>query len=111
MSQVWRLTLANCCVAQGEIGFFGKSGDGFSVLLYDNAVAHAVCRLHADYYIIPLVNKLKDCGVFGVSSSEYLDYALRNREEWKLRGREVVEEMIANVKKHEDSQQVEEEGW
>jgi 3'5'-cyclic nucleotide phosphodiesterase len=32
-----------------------------------------------DYYIIPLARKLKDCGVFGVSSAEYLNYAIRNR--------------------------------
>ena len=50
---------------QGEIGFF-------------------------DFYIIPLAKKLKDCGVFGVSSAEYLNYALANREEWVRRGREVV---------------------
>ena len=43
-----------------------------------------------DFYIIPLAKKLKDCGVFGVSSDEYLNYALRNREEWELRGEEVV---------------------
>ena len=69
MSQVWRLTLANCCVAQGEIGFF-------------------------DFYIIPLAKKLEDCGVFGVSSHEYLSYALKNREEWELRGQEVVAELV-----------------
>lgn len=44
-----------------------------------------------DFYIIPLAKKLKDCGVFGVSSAEYLNYALANREEWVRRGREVVE--------------------
>lgn len=33
-----------------------------------------------DFYIIPLARKLKDCGVFGVSCDEYLQYALRNRE-------------------------------
>ena len=27
-----------------------------------------------DFYIIPLAKKLKDCGVFGVSSDEYLNY-------------------------------------
>jgi hypothetical protein len=32
-----------------------------------------------DFYIIPLA-KLKDCGVFGVSSDEYLNYALKNRQ-------------------------------
>lgn len=32
-----------------------------------------------DFYILPLARKLKECGVFGVSSDEYLNYALRNR--------------------------------
>ena len=57
---------------QGEIGFF-------------------------DFYIIPLAKKLKDCGVFGVSSDEYLNYAMKNREEWEARGHEVVMEMIEAV--------------
>ena len=47
---------------------------------------------------IPLAKKLKDCGVFGVSSSEYLDYAVRNREEWEHHGKEVVAEMVARVR-------------
>jgi hypothetical protein len=54
---------------QGELGFF-------------------------DYYIIPLARKLKECGVFGVSSDEYLTYALSNREEWEQRGERVVAEML-----------------
>ena len=33
-----------------------------------------------DFYIIPLAKKLKNCGVFGVSSDEYLNYALSNRK-------------------------------
>ena len=57
---------------QGEIGFF-------------------------DFYIIPLAKKLKDCGVFGVSSDEYLNYAMKNREEWEARGQEVVMEMVEAV--------------
>ena len=57
---------------QGEIGFF-------------------------DFYIIPLAKKLKDCGVFGVSSDEYLNYAMKNREEWEIRGKEVVMEMVEAV--------------
>ena len=40
---------------QGEIGFF-------------------------DNYVIPLARKLQNCGVFGVSSEEYLNYAISNRE-------------------------------
>ena len=55
---------------QGEIGFF-------------------------DFYVIPLARKLKECGVFGVSSDEYLTYAMRNRDEWERRGHEVISEMSA----------------
>jgi len=46
-----------------------------------------------DNYIIPLSMKLKDCYVFGVSSDECLNYAVRNRAEWELRGEEVIAEM------------------
>ena len=58
--------------AKGEIGFF-------------------------DFYIIPLAKKLKDCGVFGVSSGEFLDYALKNRAEWEIKGEDVVKEMLKKV--------------
>jgi class 3 adenylate cyclase len=51
-----------------------------------------------DFYIIPLAKKLADCGVFGVSSDEYLTGAMKNREEWEARGREVVESMVEKVK-------------
>jgi class 3 adenylate cyclase len=54
---------------QGEIGFF-------------------------DNYIIPLAKKLKYCGVFGVSSDEYLNYAVSNRDEWKEKGEAIVEELL-----------------
>jgi hypothetical protein len=47
-----------------------------------------------DFYIIPLAKKLKDCGVFGVSSDEYLNYALKNRQEWEDRGLEVVAGLV-----------------
>jgi hypothetical protein len=50
-----------------------------------------------DFYIIPLAKKLKDCGVFGVSSDEYLAYAMQNRKEWEERGEEIVKEMVANI--------------
>ena len=58
---------------QGEIGFF-------------------------DFYIIPLAKKLKECGVFGVSSDEYLQYAQQNRQEWVQKGQQVVSEFIESVK-------------
>lgn len=47
-----------------------------------------------DFYIIPLTQKLKDCGVFGVSSDELLNYAKKNRIEWEEKGEEVVAEML-----------------
>ena len=50
-----------------------------------------------DFYIIPLAKKLKDCGVFGVSSDEYLNYALANRREWESRGEEIVSEMVERL--------------
>ncbi|CAB9528546.1 Receptor-type guanylate cyclase gcy [Seminavis robusta] len=61
---------------QGELGFF-------------------------DNYIIPLARKLKDCNVFGVSSEECLNYALRNREEWQERGTEIVEDLVAELAEKE----------
>lgn len=46
-----------------------------------------------DGYIIPLAKKLKDCGVFGVSSHEYLNYAEKNRQEWERKGQDLVAKM------------------
>jgi hypothetical protein len=43
-----------------------------------------------DFYIIPLAMKLKTCGVFGVSSDEYLNYAMNNRNEWESKGKEAI---------------------
>ena len=64
--------------AEGELGFF-------------------------DFYIIPLAKKLKDCGVFGVSSGEYLNYAIKNRSEWEERGAGIVHEMMERFRdKYED---------
>lgn len=47
-----------------------------------------------DFYIIPLTKKLKECGVFGVSCDEYLNYAVANRKEWESRGEDAVAEMV-----------------
>ena len=54
---------------QGELGFF-------------------------DYYIIPLAKKLETCGVFGVSSHEYLSYAQANRREWEAKGEQLVQDYL-----------------
>jgi len=50
-----------------------------------------------DFYIIPLANKLKSCGVFGVSSDEYLNFAVMNRKEWEDKGQEIVEQMVEEI--------------
>ena len=51
-----------------------------------------------DFYIIPLAKKLKECGVFGVASDEYLNYALANREEWVREGEKIVKGYISMYK-------------
>lgn len=56
-----------------------------------------------DYYIIPLAKKLKECGVFGKSGDEYLNYAERNRSEWEIKGELVVAEMISNLRQREEA--------
>jgi class 3 adenylate cyclase len=52
-----------------------------------------------DFYIIPLAKKLKDCGVFGISSDECLNYAIKNRQEWEVRGIEIVTELVEKAKR------------
>jgi hypothetical protein len=52
-----------------------------------------------DFYIIPLAKKLEECGVFGVSSHEYLNYAVQNRKEWESKGEKIVEELKELVAK------------
>mmetsp|Transcript_15183 Transcript_15183/g.37249 ORF Transcript_15183/g.37249 Transcript_15183/m.37249 type:complete len:1173 (+) Transcript_15183:65-3583(+) len=47
-----------------------------------------------DFYVIPLAKKLDDCGVFGVSSHEYLNYATANRDEWKREGEQLVTSFV-----------------
>ena len=47
-----------------------------------------------DNYIIPLAKKLKECGVFGPSSDEFLTYAMDNRSEWEAKGERLVQSML-----------------
>jgi hypothetical protein len=48
-----------------------------------------------DFYVIPLAKKLETCGVFGVSSDEFLSYATDNRKEWELKGEQIVQDYVA----------------
>lgn len=50
-----------------------------------------------DNYIIPLAKKLRECGVFGVSSDEYLNYALANRLEWESRGESIIASLLSDM--------------
>ncbi|KAG7341943.1 adenylate/guanylate cyclase with integral membrane sensor [Nitzschia inconspicua] len=52
-----------------------------------------------DNYVIPLAKKIGECGVFGVSSDEYLEYAMSNRKEWEMKGKEIVEDMLVSLRK------------
>jgi hypothetical protein len=52
-----------------------------------------------DYYVIPLARKLEECGVFGVSSDEYLAHAIENRHEWASKGEDIVKEMLLTFQK------------
>ena len=59
-----------------------------------------------DFYIIPLAKKLKNCGVFGVSCDEYLNYAQTNRAQWVQKGPEIVAAMIQKYRDIDQPQAV-----
>jgi hypothetical protein len=59
-----------------------------------------------DNYVNPLAKKLKECGVFGVSSNEYLNYAMENREEWERKGRSIVDAMVEQFGRNQQGEDV-----
>ena len=60
-----------------------------------------------DFYLIPLAQKLHDCGVFGVSSDEYLNYALLNKAEWIKKGNDIVDKFHQQaIKKYSSSKSI-----
>ena len=62
-----------------------------------------------DNYVIPLAKKLAECGVFGVSSDEYLNYAEENRKEWAQKGKDIVASMARKYKGSQESQDQEQD--
>jgi hypothetical protein len=50
-----------------------------------------------DFYVIPLAKKLSDCGVFGPTNDEKLDYAKNNRTMWEKEGKYIVAVMLAKA--------------
>ena len=51
-----------------------------------------------DFVIIPMAQKLKDCGMFGAAGNSYLQFALSNRQQMHAQGKALVNEMISQVK-------------
>ena len=49
-----------------------------------------------DGVVMPLAKKLRECGSFGATGSEFLKYAEANRMEWVQNGPQVVQEYIKN---------------
>ena len=52
-----------------------------------------------DNYVIPTAEKLDHCGVFGVSSFEYLSYARQNRSEWQRKGEAIVADFVSECQR------------
>ena len=50
-------------------------------------------------FVIPLAEKLEECGVFGVASDECLLNAIENRREWEAKGKFIAAEMVSKCKK------------
>jgi hypothetical protein len=57
-----------------------------------SVISRSACLKLFRMFVHP--NQLKECGVFGVSSDEYLDYANANRNEWESKGQSIVAAMI-----------------
>ena len=82
---------------RGEIGFF----DFYSMLASDcpvprHVTGSLVCFL-LFVSVIPLCEKIRDCGVFGPTSDENLNYATNNRNMWVKEGEAIVQDMLTRV--------------
>jgi hypothetical protein len=49
--------------------------------------------------VIPLSKKIRDCGVFGPTSDENLNYATNNRNTWVKEGEAIVADMLTRVER------------
>jgi hypothetical protein len=48
-----------------------------------------------DNCVIPLAQRVKDCGVFGVQGDDCLRNAISNKKEWTIKGNGIVKEMLS----------------
>jgi hypothetical protein len=53
-----------------------------------------LCFIHS---VIPLCQKIRDCGVFGPTSAENLVFATNNRNMWVKQGEAIVADMKMRV--------------
>jgi hypothetical protein len=51
-----------------------------------------------DKYVVPLASRLREYGIYGASSEEYYGFAIENRREWEMKGRDVVASLIRRAK-------------
>jgi hypothetical protein len=56
-----------------------------------------------DNYVIPLAHKMRDCN-FGAASDECLNYAKANRNEWSVKGRDLVSAMHRKMAERYDDE-------
>ena len=56
-----------------------------------------------DDFVLPLLDKIKRCGVFGSSCGEMSGYAVSNRREWKSKGKDLIEKWKQGTKSQRDS--------
>ena len=94
---------------KGEIGFFDfyskyqlyslGSKNGFHLGLTMNA------QLLHPSAVIPLSKKLRDCGVFGPTSDENLNYATNNRNMWVKEGEEITRKMLEKIEREYEARE------
>lgn len=53
-----------------------------------------------DTIVIPMANRLKDCGMFGVAGDDAIRCSLSNRKDWVVNGGEVVEGLKKRYKEY-----------
>ena len=76
---------------QGELGFFD-----FYIVSFGPPIAdpQTLNPFSCAPFQIPLAKKLKECGVFGVSSDEFLNYAMNNRKDWVANGEQAIQKYL-----------------
>jgi hypothetical protein len=51
-----------------------------------------------DTFVVPLTQRLKECGVFGDASEEYLNYGKANRRDWQNKGRDTLLDYLSETR-------------